>query len=260
MNFDGGVVAVTGGASGIGLATATQLSSLGASVVLIDLSKDLLEESAKSISDLGREVMTLSTDVVNSAEMDASIEAIISRFGKLDGFVACAGIRMVSARVIDLDDDAWDRIINVNLRGMFVSCRAAARQMALAGSGAIVTIGSLSGQAPRVGQSAYSVSKAGVIQLTRVLALELAEKGIRVNTVCPGVVNTAMMKLSRAQDGEDVVNRKLYGSLSEFRVGIPLRRYAEPEDVADAVVYLLSPGAKHLTGQSLFVDGGESIV
>ncbi len=260
MKFEDAVVAVTGGASGIGFATATQLASLGANLVLIDLNKDLLEESAKSIKELGREVLTLSTNVTSSVDMDSAMQSIIGRFGQLDGFVACAGIRMTSARVIDLGDEAWDNIINVNLRGMFVSCRAAARQMVLAGSGAIVTIGSLSGQAPRLGQSAYSVSKAGVIQLTRVLALELAEKGIRVNTVCPGVVNTSMMKLSRAQDGEDVVNRKLYGSLPEFRVGIPLRRYAEPEDVADAVVYLLSPGARHITGQSIFVDGGESIV
>ncbi|TAN26548.1 MAG: SDR family oxidoreductase [Actinomycetota bacterium] len=260
MNFEGGVVAVTGGASGIGFATASQLASLGASVALIDLNKDLLQQSAKVISDLGQTVMTVSADVTNTDETNSAIAAIVDKFGRLDGFVACAGIRMVSAQTIDLDDEAWDNIIRVNLRGMFVSLRAAARQMASVGSGVIVTIGSLSGHAPRVGQSAYSVSKAGVIQLTRVLALELAEKGIRVNTVCPGVVNTAMMKLSRAQDGEDVVNRKLYGSLPEFRVGIPLRRYAEPEDVADAVVYLLSPGARHITGQSFFVDGGESIV
>jgi 2,3-dihydro-2,3-dihydroxybenzoate dehydrogenase len=132
--------------------------------------------------------------------------------------------------------------------------------MIAAKSGAIVAVASLSGFAPRIGQSAYCVSKAGVIQFARTLALELAEHRIRVNSVCPGTVNTALIKQAQAQDGPQILQDRIYGNAARFRPGIPLRQIAEPEDIAATILFLLSPAARHITGQTIFVDGGESIV
>lgn len=252
------VVAVTGAASGIGLETAKRLSAAGAKVALIDLDEG---NATRAADGLAGPAIALAADVSTSGDVETAFDRIINEFGRLDGLVASAGVPMREySRVIDLADDDWDRVIRVNLRGMFVTCRAAARRMQEAGHGSIVAVSSISGQAPRLGQSAYGASKAGVIQLCRVLALELAEAGIRVNAICPGIVNTALMQHSREQLGEEVVNRKIYGHLPDFRAGIPLRRYAEPEDVAAAARFLLSDAARHITGQALFVDGGESLV
>ena len=132
--------------------------------------------------------------------------------------------------------------------------------MIAARSGAIVTVASLSGYAPRIGQSAYCVSKAGVIQFTRTLALELSEHCVRANAVCPGTVNTAILKQAQTQDGPQVLQERIYGSPARFRPGIPLRQIADPEDIAMTILFLLSSAARHITGQTIFVDGGESIV
>ena len=258
MDFNDQVIAITGGASGIGLETASQLAAQGASVALIDLNQENLDRAAEVLPGT---VITLRADVTEADDVDRAVLAIVTQFGKLDGLVACAGIRMRKyTRVVELADEDWDSVLRVNLRGIFITCRAAARQMQAAASGSIVTLSSLSGHAPRIGQSAYSASKAGVTQLSKVLALELAEQGVRVNTICPGIVNTAMLENSRQTEGDEIVNRKLYGYLPDFRAGIPLRRYAEPADIANAALFLLSPHSRHITGQCLFVDGGESLV
>jgi 2,3-dihydro-2,3-dihydroxybenzoate dehydrogenase len=254
------VVAVTGAASGIGLETTRQLVLSGSRVALIDLDPSALSVAEQTLPHAGGQLMTIRADTAETPQMESAVRAIIDRFGRLDGLVACAGIRMQSTLALDLEDDVWDRVLRVNLRGVFVACRAAARPMIAGKSGAIVAIASLSGHAPRIGQSAYCVSKAGVIQLGRTLALELAEHRIRVNMVCPGTVNTPLLKQAQAQDGPQVLQERIYGSAARFRPGIPLRQIAEPEDIAAAVLFLLSPAARDITGQTIFVDGGESIV
>ena len=260
MSFETKVVAVTGSASGIGFETARQLASSGASVALLDIDARALAVAERTIPHAEGQLMSLAADTAETSQMESAVQAITARFGRLDGLVANAGIRMRSTRVTELDDDVWDRLMRVNLRGVFVACRAAARPMIAANSGAIVAVASLIGFAPRIGQSAYCVSKAGVIQLSRALALELAEHRIRVNAVCPGTVNTAILKQAQAQDGPQTLQDRIHGSTTRFRPGIPLRQIAEPEDIAATILFLLSPAARHITGQTIFVDGGESII
>ncbi len=254
------VVAVTGAASGIGLETTRQLVGSGANVALIDVDASALATAERTIWHADGQLMSIAGDTAETSQMEDAIRAITERFGRLDALVANAGIRMRSTRVTELEDDVWDRLIRVNLRGIFVACRAGARPMIAAKSGAMVAVASISGCVPRIGQSAYCVSKAGVIQLARTLALELAEHRIRVNAVCPGTVNTALLKQAQAQDGAQVLQDRIYGSTAHFRPGIPLRQIAEPEDVAAMILFLLSPAARHITGQTICVDGGESIV
>jgi 2,3-dihydro-2,3-dihydroxybenzoate dehydrogenase len=260
VDSDAKVFAVTGAASGLGLETARQLVLSGASVALIDLDVSAMAVAEKAIPHAEGQLMSIVADTAETLQMERAVQAIAARFGRLDGLVANAGIRMRSTAVTELEDDVWDHIMRVNLRGVFVACRACTRPMIAAKSGAVVAVASLSGQAPRIGQSAYCVSKAGVIQFARTLALELAEHRIRVNVVCPGTMNTALLKLAQAQEGPQVLRDRIYGSLPGFRPGIPLRQIAEPEDVAATILFLLSPGARHITGQTIFVDGGESIV
>ncbi len=261
MSHEGQVIAVTGAASGIGLTTAGRLAAGGAKVALIDLDEATLAAAAGNLAAAGRNVLAIPADIADAAAMEAAMTRVVQRFERLDGFVANAGVRMQSTPIVDLDDAVWDRVVRVNLRGPFVSCRAAARAMRGNTAGAMVLVASISGHAVRLGQSAYCASKAGVIRFSAVLALELAEHGIRVNSVCPGTVNTAMFKLAQAQDrGAKELEERIHGSLARMRAGIPLRRIAEPEDVAAAVRFLLSADARHITGQALFVDGGESVV
>ena len=260
MNPEVKAVAVTGAANGIGFETARQLVASGGSVAMIDVDSQALSVAERTLSHAEGQIMSITADTAVTSQMENAMQAITARFGRLDGLVANAGVRMRSTRVTDLDDDVWDRLIRVNLRGVFVACRAAARPMIAAKSGAIVCVASLIGSAARIGQSAYSVSKAGVIQLVRTLALELSEHHIRVNAVCPGTVNTAILKQAQAQDGAQTLQERIYGSTAHFRPGIPLRRIAEPEDIAATILFLLSPTARHITGQAIFVDGGESIV
>jgi len=258
--FEGSVVAVTGAASGIGYETTRQLVQAGSRVALIDVDGNALGGALAKLPHADGQLMTITADTAETAQMEAAVTEVTGRFGRLDGLVACAGVRMRSTLAMEIEDEVWDRQMRVNLRGAFVACRAAARPMIAAKSGALVVIASLSGQAPRIGQSAYCVSKAGVIQLARILALELAEHRIRVNAICPGTVNTPLMKQAQIQDGPQVIRERIYGTLDRFRAGIPLRRIAEPDDIAGTILFLLSPAARHITGQAIFVDGGESIV
>ena len=260
MTLDGLVFAVTGGASGIGLATAELALRRGASVALVDRNADGVAAAAERLDPSRGRSVGLAADVSDPASIGAALDQAHERFGRFDGVVACAGIRQPSARIADLSLDVWERIIAVDLGGTFLTLQAASRIFKRTGSpGAIVAVSSLSGHSPRVGQAAYCAAKAGVISLTKVLALELAAQGVRVNCVCPGTVLTPFNQEALQREGEQGVQTRIHGDTAQYRPGIPLRRLGEASDVAESIVFLLGAGARHLTGLELFVDGGESI-
>jgi len=258
MQFNGKVFAITGGASGIGLSTARAIVQHGGRVALFDLNAAGLEAAVK---ELGAEhAVAHVVDAAETQAVDSAVAQTVQHFGAVHGIVTCAGLRMDSVPITALEDEAWDKMMRVNLRSTFVSMRAIARAMIAQGTpGAIVSVAALSGQVARLHQSGYCASKAGVIHFCKCLALELAEHHIRVNAVCPGPVNTPFLDKARAQQGSQTMNDRIMGSLAHFRGGIPLRRIAEPEEVAQAVLFLLSEQAGHITGQILSIDGGETV-
>jgi NAD(P)-dependent dehydrogenase (short-subunit alcohol dehydrogenase family) len=259
MRLDERVVAVTGGASGIGLATVEAVIELGGHAAIIDISEEMVQAEVSRLTAKGAIARGYVADVTQEQSINQALDTATSDMGSLHGVVASAGIRMKSQSATDLEFAEWDRILRINLSGTFLTCRAAARILAPRKQGSIVTVASLSAHSARVNQSAYCVSKAGVVQFSRVLALELAGSGVRVNSVCPGTTVTAMFEKALEQDGERIITDRIEGALSGFRGGIPLRRLGEAIDQAAAVAYLLSDASRHVTGQSILVDGGESL-
>lgn len=259
LGLEASTVLITGGASGIGLGTAEYLVAVGANVAIVDVDAAALEEASRSLMPTDR-VLALECDTTDEAGTEAAVAAAVERFGRLDGLVTCAGIRQVATPALDFPWDVWSAVLDVNLRGTLVAARAAGSVMAEQGSGAIVTVSSTAGASPRIGQVAYAASKAGVMQVTRVLALEFARSGVRVNSVAPGTTLTPLITRAVRDEGEAILRQRVRGDLDKFRPGVPLGRLAFPEDQAAAIAFLLSPLARFITGQVLFVDGGESML
>lgn len=246
----GRVALVTGAAQGLGLGIAETLSQSGATVIIADLQRQKAEAAA-----LGLSCRALDINIADSASVDRCFEQALGLFGRLDIVVNNAGVGQNVAAVSALTDQEWQRVIGVTLTGTFYCCRAAARIMERQGDGAIINVASINGQNPAALVAAYNVAKAGVISLTRTLALELAAYGVRVNAVCPGPVYTEFNKTVMAQRGQSL-------SLSEeqmierVRNSIPLGRWGEARDIANAVVFLSSPQSSWMTGEVLRVSGG----
>src|SRR3954452_16550925 len=245
-NFDGQVVIVTGAASGIGLGIARAFHDAGASVVLGDMQEGALEQAQATFSNQER-LAFVPVDVRDAAAVAYLVATAEQAFGPPAVMVANAGI-VPNASVLNMDVSAWDAVIETNLRGVFLSCQAAARSMvAHETRGRIVTISSIAHSHGRLGASAYCASKAGFVMFTKVLAMELAEHRINVNCVAPGVVEIPS-RVSR-------MNEEFRAALLQ---AIPWGRRGQPDEVAEAVLYLCSPGAEYITGALLPVDGGYS--
>jgi 2-hydroxycyclohexanecarboxyl-CoA dehydrogenase len=230
FGVDGKVAVVTGAARGIGAEIASQLTNAGAAVTTWDLG----------------EGATRRVDVTDGAAVDAAIAAVERDLGPVDILVNNAGIDVIGP-FLDSDEDAWDRVIAVNLVGTILCCHRIARGMVQRGRGAIVNIASDAGRVGSSGEAVYSATKGGVIAFTKALARELAATGVRANCVCPGPTDTAL--LDQLADH----NQKLYDALAR---AIPMRRIATPGDIAPAVVFLAGDGARYITGQTLSVSGG----
>lgn len=245
--FTGKVALVTGAASGIGRATALAFAHEGAKVVVADVDVAGGHETARLIDAAGGEALFVRTDVSRAPETEALVAATIERFGRLDVAFNNAGIEGVSAATADCTPENWDRVIAINLTGIWLCMKAEIPRMLQQGGGVIVNCASIAGLVGFAGSPAYVASKHGVVGLTKTAALDYANVGIRVNAVCPGVIRTPMVErvLANTPSLETMLT-----------AGEPIGRLGTPEEIADAVLWLAAPGAAFVTGQAIAVDGG----
>ena len=254
MRFTGKVALVTGGAGAIGRATVLRFAAEGADVVIADLAEAAAQQVAAEVEASGRTAMAIRADVTVPEDHARVVNAVMERFGHLDILFANAGIAGSRDPVVDLSVDDWDHIIAVNLRGIFLACKYTLPAMIKTGGGAIVTMASsMAGWDALAGGGGYMASKEGVAGLSKNLALEAAGYGIRVNAVCPGVIETRLSV--PAEMDEDTRRARFH----RFAQRIPLRRVGQPEDVAAAVAFLASDDARHITGSMLLIDGGQTL-
>jgi 3-oxoacyl-[acyl-carrier protein] reductase len=245
-NLDGQVALVTGAARGLGRIIAQSLAAAGAKVACIDVNAETLAETVSLIQNAGGNTEPLACDVTDSTRVNQVVQEVLEKWGTLNILVNNAGITRDNV-IVRMKDEQWDAVININLRGTFLFTRAAARPMMKNRQGRIINIASVSGLMGNPGQVNYSASKAGVIGLTRTVAKELAGRNVTVNAVAPGFIATDMT----AALGEEI--------LQEVRKQIPLGRLGDPQDVADAVLFLASDAASFITGHVLTVDGGLTV-
>ena len=245
--FEGKVALVTGAASGIGLAIAQSFAQEKAKVVLADVQEEAGERAAEEIRKAGGEAVFVRTDVSQEQEVKALVEKTVSVFGRLDCAVNNAGIEGQMAPTAECSTENWDRVIAINLKGVWLCMRYEIRQMLQQGGGVIVNISSVAGLVGFPGLPAYVASKFGVIGLTKTAALEYAKQGIRINAVCPGVIHTSMVDRLLSTHPE------LEASLT---ANTPLGRMERPQEIARVVLWLCSDDASFVTGHALVADGG----
>ncbi|SFQ02882.1 2,3-dihydro-2,3-dihydroxybenzoate dehydrogenase [Amycolatopsis arida] len=253
---NGGVAMVTGAGGGIGGAVAAALARQGWVVAAVDSAADRLTELTEKLAADGLTVAGYRADVAVSAEVDRAVARIEDELGPVGLLVNAAGVLRLGAAT-ELSDEDWRAVLSVNLDGVFHCSRAVAARMRRHGRGAIVTVASNAARVPRTRMAAYGAAKAAAVSYTKTLGLELAGHGIRCNVVSPGSTDTDMLRQLCA--GEDGRRAAIEGSPETYKVGIPLRRIAEPADIADAVLFLASDRARHVTMQDLCVDGGAAL-
>jgi gluconate 5-dehydrogenase len=259
-DLKGKVALVTGGGSGIGRAIADGFAAQGARVAVLGRTPERLEAAAEGITRRGGEAIAVTCDVSDEDQVQRAVAAILDRFGQIDVLVNNAGFAPAEpAPVTETSLAEWNRVLGTTLTGAMLMSKHVARSMTARHDGAIVNVTSLAGKLPRVGLAPYCAAKAGLEHLTRVLALELAADHIRVNAVSPGTTRTEHLdgNLDRAGASYD---ERVTGSLARFRSPIILGRVSDPEDQAEAVLFMASASASFITGQILYVDGGAGII
>ena len=254
-SLDGSTAVVSGAAQGLGRAISEQLAGQGAFVIMADIQAEKVETASAELRDQGLNVRASPLDITESAGVSAFLTEVANEHGRLDIVVNNAGMGQDVIPIVELSDQQWDRVLGVTLTGTFNCCRAAGRIMQRQESGTIVNVASINGQNPAPLVAAYNVAKAGVISLTKTLALELAAYGVRVNAVSPGPVYTDFNRKVMAQRCESL-NITEEEMMMRVTKAIPLGRWGEPRDIAHAVAYLCSPAAAWMTGEVLRVSGG----
>ncbi len=251
LDFTGKVALVTGAASGMGLATAQAFAEAGAAVVLADFREDAVKAQAQKLTAAGHKVISVRCDVSDGTQVEQMVDRTVSEFGRLDAAFNNAGVMARLAPTADSTREDWDRVIGINLRGVWSSMKYELREMQRQGSGAIVNNASVGALTGNPGIGSYIASKHGVVGLTRTAALEYIKHGIRVNAVNPGLIDTQIAR--DVVSGDEV-------AYAELAKSVPIGRAGRPEEIAWAVLWLCSPGASYVVGHALTVDGGMTVV
>lgn len=246
-DFEGQVALVTGASAGIGLATAKAFAQSGAAVVLVDINEYALRHATDQLTAAGHKAISITCDVSDETQAAAMVERVVATFGRLDMAFNNAGVAGPSGDLIDETAEDFDKVNAVNLRGVWACMKHQLKHMRTQGSGAVVNCSSLGGLVGQSGRAAYHATKHGVIGLTKSAGLEFAPRGIRINAVCPGVIDTPMFT--------DLVE-KTPDAMKEVVRDQPIGRLGRPEEIAAAVLWLCSPAASFVIGAALPVDGG----
>lgn len=250
ISFENKVALVTGGASGIGLVTARMFAEAGAAVALAGRHEDAVRAAAEQLTAQGHKAIGIRCDVADEAQVAAMVEQTLSNFGRLDAAFNNAGVQSPIAETADASGEEFDRVNAINLRGIWSCMKYELRHMREQGSGAIANTSSLGGIVGIAGRAAYHASKHGVLGLTKSAALEYAARGIRINAICPGIIDTPMVADMKTREAD---------AMKELMKEVPIARLGRPEEIASAVLWLCSPGAGYVIGHALVVDGGYTI-
>ncbi len=254
MELQGQVAIITGAGRGIGRATALGLARMGADIVVAELDAATAERTASEVRDLGRRALVARTDVTSRNDLGAMVEQTRAELGRIDVLVNNAGIYRAAA-TLDVTEEHWDAIMNINAKGVFFASQAVLPTMIAQKRGVIVNLASMAGKIGSRANLPYNASKAAVISMTKSLALAHAAEGVRVNCVCPGFVETDMWA-SLAQQQGAMLNQSPEEFTRQRLRQIPLGRIERPEDVANVIGFLASSRSEYMTGQALSVDGG----
>ena len=251
ITFKGKAALVTGAAAGMGFAAAKAFAEAGAAVALADIDAAAVERAAAELTARGRRAIAIVCDTSDEAQVKAMVERTTEAFGSLDAAYNNAGVNSPMTDTADLTPDEYDRILDIDLRGVWLCMKYELTQMRKQGNGAIVNCSSLGGLVGNPGRAAYHAAKHGVLGLTKSAAIEYAPRGVRINAVCPGTIETPMVK-HMVETGD--LSREAVAKLT------PIGRLGRAEEVADVVLWLCSPYASYVIGQSIAVDGGYTII
>ncbi len=249
LNFEDKVILITGAATGIGRATALAFADRGATFVIGDVNEAQARETVELVKAKGSKALFVKTDVSKEANVAALVESAISAYGRVDCAFNNAGISTMPVLLHEMDEEIFNRVIAVNLKGVFFCLKHELKHMVKVGKGAIVNTTSVAGMIPESGMANYVAAKHGVIGLTKTVGLDYAARGVRINAVAPGWVETPM-----TQAIEDIPGLRQF--LSD---GSPMHRAAQPEEIAGTVLFLCSDAASYVTGQTFIVDGGQTV-